>query len=238
MSPYRRNHRCSDVSRANDTVPILRLVVALPGRWVLSLIAPGLLWACLGGDECTNGETQCEGNIARNCVVTESHANWQREDCGSRSCVVATSGTGMTTAFCALAPNPDSRCSEAEVPNCTGDTLVECTAGYATSTHSCTSGCLALDDYPDRCTGDIDIYSDATRCVASGDFCEMDGGGSTIATGSITPPPSGTCEPNTLLSSSQGHVTYSQRCEGTALVARTRCAQGCRVNADCSTTCQ
>ena len=223
----------SSSTQPGNSVPILPCSLC---RFALKLIVPALLSACVGSGECNNGEVQCEGNTARTCVAAEAEAEWQTEDCGTKTCVVAKEAAGTTLAFCALSADPDPRCSEVNVPNCSGDTLVECTAGYATSTQSCAAGCLVLDDYPDRCAGVT--AADPQHCGPDGYVCAM--ARSSLyddATVASSPAPSGVCSESTL-PPTPGYVIYSQRCEGGSVVARTRCAQSCEVLADCSTTCQ
>ena len=228
---------CSSISPSSaqpgDSVPILQCSLC---RFVLRLIAPALLSACVGGGECNHGEVRCDANTARTCVASETQTVWQTEDCGKKACVVAKEAAGTTVAFCALSADPDPRCSEADIPNCAGNALVECTAGYATSTQSCEAGCLALDAYPDRCVGVTAL--DPQRCGPDGYVCAMARSSlyddATLGSG-LTP--SGVCSEGTM-PSTPGYVIYSQRCEDGSIVARTRCAQSCGLLDDCSTICQ
>lgn len=203
-----------------------------PCRFTVACFVPALLSACDSADDCTQGEVQCEQNTARTCQLMESHMTWRTEACGAKTCVVAKNTLEVTAAFCAFVPDPDSRCIEADVPNCNGNTLLECTAGYVTSAQTCAAGCIALDDHPDRCAGDIDFGPE--RCMgADGSFCVQEGQGVSIVSQSLP----GHCleRPET---PEPGYVIYSQRCEGGNLVSRTRCALQCAGHADCSTSCQ
>lgn len=215
-------------TRADNSVPNLPY-----SRWrLVLLLTPVALWsACDVGDECAYGEVQCDGNTARTCVASESYTSWQTEACGTKTCVIAKEATGPTLAFCALSPNLDPRCIEADVPNCEGDTLVECTAGYATSARSCATSCIALDDHPDRCVGEIDFGPD--RCDGSSGYsCVMEGPGINTASGQVP----GMCSEYTVPSEA-GYVVYSQHCDRGSLLARTRCAQDCGFLSDCSSAC-
>lgn len=229
-------------SHPSDTVPLMRHLL---WRIALALVAPSLLSAC-AGDDCSYGEVQCDGNSARTCVSGERTSYWQTEDCGSKTCVVAANTASTTAAFCAVSVNPDPRCAEADVPNCAGNTLVECTAGYATSTRSCATGCLSLDDYPDRCVEDVPLERQDCNTTQDGDLCTMEGGGMQLAEGPSSPMPTGVCSEGPELPGQVSvpplpapsvYAIYSQRCEGGSVVARTRCAQSCGQLADCSTTC-
>ncbi len=222
---------CYRLARGRNTVPILQRTLC---QFVLTFVAMGVSLGC--ADECEYGQVQCDGNIARTCIVPESHAEWNSKDCGTNTCVVAKQG-GSSIAFCALGAAPDSRCSEPDFANCAGSTLVECTAGYATATRTCADGCRALDDYPDRCMGESSP-DQQQRCPVDGYQCAMASGlvHDDAAVGSNPVGGTGVCSEN-LMPGTPGSVVYSQRCEGGSIVARTRCAQGCAVLADCSTSC-
>jgi len=205
-------------------------------QFALTLMAPILISSC-GGDECDHGEVQCDGNVARNCVFAEPRLVWQSNDCGNKSCVVISqNATRSASAFCALSASPDPRCSEPDVPNCASEGLLECKAGYAISTQACTSGCLTLDGYPDRCVGDT--APDSMRCNADGYVCAMAGqllyDETSISSGG--PFSGGVCSVSSMPTAA-GYSVYSQRCEGGSIVARTRCAQSCELRADCTTGC-
>jgi hypothetical protein len=201
----------------------------------LSLIAGALAPACAVGSECKVPEGTCDGNVALTCQFKETGAFWSREDCGNKTCVIG--GASGSFPFCALSANPDVRCIEADVPNCAGNTLVQCTVGYATAERTCMASCLKLDDYPDRCSEDPPTGS---ACMATEtDSCAfvVTGNPSYTVLGAPVPTPSGSC-PEGGMGAPDGSVNYSQRCQGGALVARTRCAQGCMSHADCTISCQ
>jgi hypothetical protein len=227
------NSRKSPVSlQYGDSVPRMQRV-----SWqiTLALMLSASLQACIAGDECDGKPVECDGNVARTCQSGESGSRWLSEACGAKVCVVAADASGSNVAFCALSADPDARCADANVPNCAGDTLVQCTAGLATSTQACAAGCLALDDYPDRCAGEAapdpqlcghNEYS----CVTKNEFASMVMGPAL--------PPGGGCSEGVLASVQVGYVNYSQHCQGDDLVARKRCSQACLIHADCSTSCQ
>lgn len=216
----------------NHSVPILQRALC---RFVLTMIGAGVPLAC--GDECDYGEVRCDGNVARTCVASDSHTEWSTKDCGANTCVVAKQGESAL-ALCALAAAPDARCSEADVPNCADSTLVDCTAGYATAARTCAQGCRALDDYPDRCM-DESSPDYQQRCPVDGYQCAQAAGlvHDDIAVAATPVGATGVCS-ETNMPVAAGYVVYSQRCEGGSIVARTRCAQGCSVLADCSTSCR
>lgn len=113
-------------------------------------------------------------------------------------CVVATGTTGEAVAFCALSAEPDPSCKEPNVTNCAGNALLECKAGYATSTRACAAECLVLDDYPDRCVGETEL--DPARCTTDGYLCTMASGSTydEVAVSSIEPTTSAGCAESTL----------------------------------------
>jgi len=218
-----------------NTVPVTHCPL---WQIAFALVVPALLWGCVGGDDCNYGEVQCDGNAARSCVTGDRYSYWQVQDCGTKTCVVAANRMHSSVVFCALSAEPDTRCLEADVPNCASDTLVDCTAGYATSSRPCATGCLALDDYPDRCAGEPDQATGPQRCGPDGYVCTMESGGTYAAAFSSGSSPSGVCSEGTLMSSTAGYVIYNQSCEGGSIVARARCAQSCALLVDCSTTCR
>lgn len=209
-------------------------------RWGVVMLVAGVLTAgCLAGDECEAAEVACDGNVALTCQSANESSRrntWSREDCGAKVCVTGTGAYGAT-AFCALSANPDARCSGGNEPACAGAALVQCTAGHATAERTCTASCLTLDDYPDRCSDDP--ATDSACMPAGTDSCVfvMTGNSSFTVQGAPVPTPSGSCTEGGM-SAPAGSVIYSQRCQGGAIVARTRCAQGCVSHADCTTSCQ
>ncbi|GEM_PF-3330682 len=203
-------------------------------RCAFTLVSTALVSACLDPNECNSGEVQCDANRARNCQTSDRLATWETEDCGTNVCVIA-KRVDAAVAFCALSADLDQRCREADVPNCADGNLVECSAGYATSIRTCASGCLTLDDYPDRCVGEM--ANDIQRCPVDGYECAMASGllQDEVVTSAV-PTPAGVCSENTLAPRS-GYVTYAQRCEAGSIVARTRCSRSCGMLADCSSAC-
>jgi len=103
---------------------------------VIGLVACNLSDA----DECTNGESGCDGNVARvceyfkdascdkegGCYPNGSRWEWKYTDCNA--------GGGMCVAdgICTKETKPDPRCGSAKHV-CDGLTSIECAAGFAIS---------------------------------------------------------------------------------------------------------
>ena len=211
----------------------LYLVVAL-----LALATAGM--SGCRSSECSRGEARCEGSVAQSCQTDEDGnggliGHWVPvADCAGRFCIVANGTAGQTHAFCALAPTPDDRCVDADLPVCDGAGLVSCTAGYATAETACASGCLALDDHADHCAEDS---AGDPLCAIDGSACEAVSDLGTVVC-QAAPAPGGACAEAGCGSTTPAPTRiYAFRCQNHALVARTRCASGCAFAADCSTHC-
>jgi len=117
-------------------------VTLRPGRAlrvVLAALLAGLLGACQAREECTSGESHCEGDVARHCSNRVENGNssywsWNDTPCGAGKCKSDTSG-----AFCALAAEPDSRCDDPSSTFCDGTAVNQCQSGYVVSSNDCAS---------------------------------------------------------------------------------------------------
>jgi hypothetical protein len=143
--------------------------------WFPLLVLAALLWPACRGDECSDGEAECQGNAAANCGFAYSDGGaprvWHRRECNTDVCVVAGgSGVYARTAVCALASTRDPRCASLPQGFCDGNNVIHCTDGFAVPEYYF-KGCggTGLDAGPGPC----EFGPCPARCVsdANGPRC-------------------------------------------------------------------
>ena len=217
----------------------LRFPVQMAGWFVVSALV--LSSQGCAQDECSDSEERCDGNTVLRCTGHENGGYWHRQDCGTSACVSvpASANQPAVQAFCAESAAPDPRCSEPDVDNCAGATLVSCRAGFATSESTCTSSCVVLDDLADFCLESAPLNASHCLSLGSDSRCELVSGAFSSQTGAA---PGAECTgerfdaPSTGQDASSARV-YATHCVDGVLLERQRCGSACVFNADCTTQC-
>jgi hypothetical protein len=111
-----------------------------------------LLFGCEEAAECSEGETECQGAIARRCGPAGENSDsykWYELRCRSADlCVVPPSGD----AFCVVEPAPNAACTDrVDERVCIGETVVRCRYGWVTARRTCLS--CSTSGYP--CPGGL-----------------------------------------------------------------------------------
>ena len=131
---------------------------------VLMVLLTGGAAGC--GDQCTAGQTRCNGNTAQFCEEEDSDDPtliWYSQDCGEAFCRPISDPNDGSHALCAQAAEPDPRCAGADnLEFCEGDVVVGCLYGYVVYRANCTTGVISGKDYmnwsvsPGFCISDRD----------------------------------------------------------------------------------
>ena len=103
------------------------------------------------GDQCTGGQTRCNGNVTEYCGEAGSDDPtlvWNGYDCGARFCQPIMDPDISAYPLCTLTKQPDPRCASADqLEFCDGDVVVGCRNGYVLFTANCTTGATVGREY-------------------------------------------------------------------------------------------
>ena len=147
-------------------VPILRFPFRLRSALFVACLAALFAPGCSSADDCSQGETRCDGNRIEGCptdYITSRKFSVPAGDCGAAMCINTRSGS-VRRAACSTSGKLDDRCAGKDGPTCANETtFLDCQQGY--SSHEATCACnatsftrrafCALAPTPDpKCSGD------------------------------------------------------------------------------------
>lgn len=205
---------------------------------ILLLISLGVV-GC--GDECHEGESECDGTQIRECDVSDGGFRGLGDCCAGSTCRDVISG-GDHVAVCSDSPELDPRCSTFGIVCADATTLLECSYGYSRTIESCTGACVDPGDghafcaqvaADSRCVG-VPLYGttcaenmlltcddgarlDQTACAAA---CIDLGSGSAFCSTSAMPDPRCTstvawCDGNVAMTCTTGGYVDVETCAAT-----------------------
>jgi hypothetical protein len=100
------------------------------------------------GDDCHEGESECDGAQIRTCDEGDIGGytfRGQGECCAGSTCIDATSGSDRVAA-CSDSPSPDARCGMYGNVCADPTTLLECRYGYSRAVEACAGTCVDPGD--------------------------------------------------------------------------------------------
>lgn len=117
------------------------LIGRMVSRGLMLAAALASMAAGCNASECHGGQVRCRNNVAEYCgLFSEDRGSWVSEDCGAGYCKLSSDPQRLNP-FCALAPDPDSRCGQASsLRFCDGNSAIACRQGYLTDVANCTAG--------------------------------------------------------------------------------------------------